>query len=71
MFDLSVLEINVINTMGPGTPSDVSFPNPNHLATKSSVPGNEWASNGNSIRLSGKTIKEYGVEGKGHLYCII
>ena len=54
----------MISTMGPGTPHDVSFPNPNHLASGSHLQDNNWAGNGNSIRLSGQTIKEYGVEGK-------
>ena len=59
-----MLEINIIPTQGHGMIPDVVFPRANVVAAASSgQPGPPWMG-GNSFRMTGKTIKELGVDGK-------
>jgi len=53
----SVVEVNVVDTSGSDKLEDVTFPRP-HPTEHSS-----WSTSGNSIRLTGDTIRELGADG--------
>lgn len=60
----AVVEVNVVDTSGNKKVDDATFPRPD--ATRHS----SWNSGGNSIRLTGDTIKELGADGQfSSRYC--
>lgn len=54
---IAVVEVNVVDTSDNKKVEDVTFPRQN--PTKQS----SWSSGGNSIRLTGDTIRELGADG--------
>jgi len=52
------MEIKVVDVSGSGPIEDAIFPKVDRLS-----PGS-WGSGGDSIRLTGETIRQLGVEGK-------
>jgi len=54
-----VVEVNVVDTSASAEVEDVTFPRQRDLARQRS-----WSAGGNSIRLTGDTIRELGADGR-------
>ena len=52
-----MVEVNVVDTSGSKKLDDVTFPRPDPAGHSS------WSAGGNSIRLTGDTIRELGADG--------